>query len=68
MKTIHNRNGEIICEITGENPVSHFAAGSDYEAIKAGAISISPITIHPGQHKDLSRYLQASFWTAVNKI
>jgi 5'-nucleotidase len=66
MLVTQSQNGDFICEITGDTPISHYAEGSDYEAVISGAISISPIVIHPVHSDDLSRYQQTNFWTRLD--
>ena len=56
-------NNTIYCKIKGPPPESRMEHGSDYDAVAAGMISISPIMIHPLNHQIESRYRSASIWS-----
>ena len=61
---IHSeREREMFCTIGGDMPESHPASGSDGEAIAGGCISISPIYVHPVNHKIEERYRSVRLWT-----
>ena len=60
---VQRKDGKLSCRITGPTPKSHPAPGSDYDAIAAGAVSISPISTHPVNQQIEERYESAEFWT-----
>jgi 5'-nucleotidase len=49
--------------ITGPKPTSHPEEGSDWNAISAGRVSLSPIPIHPLNHNVEARYRALELWT-----
>ena len=57
-----NSDKELLYKIDGEPPVSKHAEGSDCDIVYSGKISMSPIMIHPLQHKIISEYEKSSFW------
>ena len=58
-------NGELYCFLGGQQPEAREEPGTDYRAIQQGAISLSPILIHPANHEIEDRYRQASFGSPV---
>jgi 5'-nucleotidase len=61
--TMDEGQDEMACTIGGDIPESHLSPGSDGEAIASGCISISPIYVHPVNHKIEERYQSVSLWT-----
>ena len=60
-------DGTINCRIGGPPPESHLDTGSDYDAVDSGEISISPILIHPMNHRIENKYRQAEIWPGNHK-
>ena len=58
-------NGELYCFLGGQQPEAREEPGTDYRAIQQGAISLSPILIHPANHEIEDRYRQVSFGSPV---
>jgi 5'-nucleotidase len=58
-------NGDLYCFLGGELPEAREEPGTDYRAIQQGAISLSPILIHPSNHEIEDRYRQASYYNPV---
>jgi 5'-nucleotidase len=58
-------NGDLYCFLGGQQPEAREEPGTDYRAIQQGAISLSPILIHPANHEIEDRYRQASFGSPV---
>jgi 5'-nucleotidase len=56
-------DGNMYCFLQGEDPYSHKEAGSDFDAISGGSISISPVLIHPTNHEIEVKYQNLDFWT-----
>ncbi len=56
-------DGSLVCTISGPPPESHLKEGSDFDAVAAGRISISPVLIHPMNHGIEERYRSAEIWT-----
>jgi 5'-nucleotidase len=54
-------HGDLYCFLGGAVPEATHEDGSDYWAIEAGLISLSPIVIHPANHEVEERYREASF-------
>ena len=54
-------DGYIYAFLGGASAVSHNEAGSDYEAVCRGSVSLSPILIHPTNHSAAERYKKVSF-------
>ena len=54
-------NGDLYCFLGGQPPEAREEPGTDYRAIQQGAISLSPILIHPSNHEIEDRYRQASY-------
>lgn len=54
-------DGALYCFLGGEVPVSDMEPGSDYQVIKMGNISLSPILIHPVNHRIEERYSRVRF-------
>ena len=65
--TLDEGQDELACSIGGDMPESHLSPGSDGEAIASGCISISPIYVHPVNHKIEERYQSVSLWTGRDK-
>ena len=65
--TVDERTDRMACTIGGDIPESHLSPGSDGEAIASGCISISPIYVHPVNHKIEERYRSVSLWTGWEK-
>jgi 5'-nucleotidase len=65
--TLDEQRDEMACTIGGDIPESHMSPGSDGEAIASGCISISPIYVHPVNHKIEERYQSVSLWTGWEK-
>jgi 5'-nucleotidase len=55
-------DGSMYCFLQGEDPYSHKEEGSDFDAISAGAVSISPVLIHPANHEIEVKYQNLDFW------
>jgi 5'-nucleotidase len=55
-------NGDLYCFLGGPHPEAREEPGTDYRAIQRGAISLSPILIHPSNHEIEDRYRQASYF------
>jgi 5'-nucleotidase len=55
-------DGTLVCTISGPPPESHMEKGSDFDAVAAGTISISPVLIHPMNHRIEERYRAAELW------
>jgi len=55
-------NGDLYCFLDGQQPEAREEPGTDYRAIQQGAISVSPILIHPSNHDIEARYRQASLF------
>lgn len=53
--------GDLYCFLGGAVPEATHEEGSDYWAIEAGRISVSPIVIHPANHEVEERYREAVF-------
>ncbi len=58
-------NGDLYCFLGGQLPEAREESGTDYRAIQQGAISLSPILIHPSNHEIEDRYRQASYHNPV---
>jgi len=56
-------NGDLYCFLGGQQPEAREEPGTDYRAIQQGAVSISPILIHPANHDIEDRYRRASYFT-----
>jgi 5'-nucleotidase len=54
-------NGDLYCFLGGQTPEAREESGTDYRAIQQGAISLSPILIHPANHEIEDRYRQAAY-------
>ncbi len=54
---------ELYCFITGELPHAESEDGSDWDAVRAGRISLSPILVHPLNHSVEERYERLPLWT-----
>jgi 5'-nucleotidase len=54
-------NGDLYCFLGGQLPEAREEPGTDYRAIQQGAISLSPILIHPANHEIEERYRQAAY-------
>jgi 5'-nucleotidase len=54
-------NGDLYCFLDGQRPEAREEAGTDYLAVQRGAISLSPILIHPANHEIEDRYRQAVY-------
>ncbi len=54
-------DGATYCFLGGETPGSNMEEGSDYQIIKMGDISLSPILIHPVNHGIEERYRRVRF-------
>jgi 5'-nucleotidase len=63
LEEVDNEAGERFFMIGGEPPSSVLEPGSDYEAVANGMISLSPVSIHPTNHRIEERYHEASLWT-----
>jgi 5'-nucleotidase len=61
--TDRRKGGVLHCTIGGAFPESRMTKGSDGEAIAAGMVSISPIYVHPLNHKIEEMYQTVSLWT-----
>ena len=55
-------NGDLYCFLHGDDADSHNEEGSDHSAIRKGIISLSPVLIHPSNHKIEEIYQNANFW------
>jgi len=55
-------NGNLYCFLGGDKPASKNEVGSDSYAFSRGNISISPIFIHPTNHRVEEVYRKAKFW------
>lgn len=55
-------DGATYCFLHGEDPHSKNEAGSDFEAISGGKVSISPVLIHPANHEIEVKYQKIDFW------
>lgn len=55
------RQGDVYCLLGGALPEATHEPGSDYWAIEARRISLSPIVIHPANHEVEERYREARF-------
>jgi 5'-nucleotidase len=58
-------NGDLYCFLGGQRPEAREEPGTDYRAIQQGAVSLSPILIHPANHDIEERYRQASYHNPV---
>lgn len=56
-------DSESYCFITGELPHAASEDGSDWDAVRAGRISLSPILVHPLNHSVEERYERLRLWT-----
>ena len=54
--------GDIYSFLGGTTPESHYEDGSDHDAIESGKVSLSPILIHPSNHRIEEKYKNATFW------
>jgi 5'-nucleotidase len=54
-------NGDLYCFLGGQLPEAREEPGTDYRAIQQGAVSLSPILIHPSNHEIEDRYRQAAY-------
>jgi 5'-nucleotidase len=63
LKILPAPDGALYCFFDGAfEPDSLMERGSDDFAIKAGMISVSPVSIHPGYEPVIERYRTTSFW------
>jgi 5'-nucleotidase len=53
--------GDLYSFLGGQRPEAAHEEGSDYWAIEAGLVSLSPIVIHPANHEVEERYRRAPF-------
>jgi 5'-nucleotidase len=58
-------NGDLYCFLGGQLPEAREEPGTDYRAIQQGAVSLSPILIHPANHEIEERYRQAAYHNPV---
>jgi 5'-nucleotidase len=63
LDTRKEADGTIYCKIDGPPPETRGEQGSDYDAIASGRISISPVSIHPNNHRIENRYETSVIWT-----
>jgi 5'-nucleotidase len=68
LKKFHAPDGALYCFLDGGDPDSSMERGSDDYAIKAGMISISPISIHPGYEPVIEQYRTTSFWKGSDEV
>ncbi len=61
-------NGNLYCFLGGDKPGSKNEVGSDSYAFSNGEISISPIFIHPTNHRVEEIYKKADFWCGEKSI
>ena len=54
-------NGDIYYFLTGESIHAREEEGSDWNAVQAGKISISPVYLHPMNHEVMHMYEEARF-------
>jgi 5'-nucleotidase len=54
-------NGDLYCFLGGQKPEAVEETGTDYRAVEEGAISLSPILIHPANHEIEDRYRKAVY-------
>lgn len=51
----------LYCFLGGELPHSQMEEGSDYRTVEEGAISLSPVILHPSNHDVAARYGEVEF-------
>ena len=66
--TFQAPDGELYCFLDGSKPESPMEEGSDSFAIDNGQISLSPILIHPINHRIEEVYRKAKFWVGAGSI
>ena len=55
------RDGETYYYVEGAPSNNGVVPGTDWAAVEAGYISLSPVTIHPVEHSDVADYREAGF-------
>jgi 5'-nucleotidase len=49
-------DGSLHCSLQGDEATCHEVAGSDYEAVRSGLVSLSALPLHPVAHEKEARY------------